>query len=110
MADGGIYPWKRQDVSKDPKIADYSQLQNPLPQLPKGSEWFRDPKTREWKVVEVSDQGGKEAAAYVAIPVSQNNVDITSKARTLLPDDSDFLSHEVRTGDTLQGICLKVSK
>ena len=100
MSDGGVYPWKRQSVDT-PKIADYSKLQNPLPKPPKGSAWHRDPKTREWKVVQIQEdpQGG-----------DGNEPDVTtSKARTLLPEDSDFLSHEVQTGDTLQGICLKVS-
>ncbi len=49
MSEGGKYFFKRRS-GFTPKIADYSNLQNPLPEPPKGSAWFHDPKTREWKV------------------------------------------------------------
>ena len=35
MSEGGIYPWKRQTLNVA-KAADYSNLQNPLPNPPPG--------------------------------------------------------------------------
>eukprot|EP01083_Nonionella_stella_P091684 256375_1 len=96
MSEGGIYPWKRQNLNVA-KAADYSNLQNPLPKPPPGSAWYRDPSTREWKVISTEnvDVG---APAIVAV---------NDKAESLLPGDSDYLSHHVQPTDTLQGICLK---
>lgn len=103
MSDGGVYPWKRQSVSAI-KIADYSKLQNPLPEPPKGSAWFRDPTTREWKIVKIHE-GEVQGIDPLALPA--DNRKIADKTLLDLPEDSDFLSHEVETSDTLQGICLK---
>lgn len=101
MSEGGVYPWKRQS-GNTVKIADYSNLQNPLPKPPKGSAWFRDPDTREWKVVEIQQEDTNSI-----VTGNVNDVESTRKARSLLPEDSDFLSHEVQKTDTLQGLCLK---
>ena len=64
-----------------------------------GSAWYRDPATREWKVISLEN-------ADVGAPVI---VAVNDKVESLLPGDSDYLSHHVQPTDTLQGICLKVS-
>merc|ERR550539_1368190 len=91
MAEGGIYPWKRQSVTGNP--ADYSCLNQPLPQLPKGQQWVRE--GREWKIVDVDTE---------TIAVLDVN-DSGSKGR--VPENCDFVQHFVKSTDTLQGICLK---
>ena len=50
MSDGGTFPWKRQIVQGNP--GDYTNLSRPLPNLPKGKEWYRNPETREWSIVD----------------------------------------------------------
>jgi len=96
MSEGGIYPWKRQNLNVA-KAADYSNLQNPLPNPPPGSAWYRDPSTREWKVISLEN-------VDVGTPATEADID---KVESLLPGDSDYVSHHVQPTDTLQGICLK---
>ena len=64
-----------------------------------GSAWYRDPSTREWKVISLEN-------VDVGTPATEADID---KVESLLPGDSDYVSHHVQPTDTLQGICLKVS-
>lgn len=102
MSEGGLFPWKRQSITGNP--ADYSCLSSPLPHPPKGQAWVRNPDTREWSVVDVSETEGGDGLAVAtstlaaAVPVKQTG---------LLPKDCDYLQHKVEPTDTLQGICLR---
>jgi len=108
MSDGGLLPWKRQNL-KVAQAADYSSLQNPLPQLPNGSAWLRDPETREWKIINLENENtGIAIAIPIATPANDEVTKGTGNRVVKLPDDDDFVSHVVQDSDTLQGICLKV--
>lgn len=100
MTDGGVYAWKRQTITGN--VADYSCLSRPLPNPPKGQEWFRNSFTGEWSVVDVEETEKSDelviGSATAAVPVRQEG---------LLPEDCDFLQHKVEPTDTLQGICLR---
>lgn len=54
MSEGGFFPWKVQRHMTKPS-ADYSKLLSPLPSPPQGMKWLQDKETREWKIVEQSD-------------------------------------------------------
>mmetsp|Transcript_6409 Transcript_6409/g.7953 ORF Transcript_6409/g.7953 Transcript_6409/m.7953 type:complete len:199 (+) Transcript_6409:100-696(+) len=92
MSEGGIYPWKRQTIEGNP-VADYSCLNQPLPQLPKGQQWIKE--GREWRIVDVLG---------AAIPL-KTDANVLVKER--VPDNCDFVQHFVKPTDTLQGLCLK---
>ncbi len=104
MSEGGFLAWKRQEINSPP-IADYSSLKKPI-QLPKGSVWHLDPKTKEWKVIKVdgSEDESISHAIPVAVPIQH------AEARIVTPSDSDqkFISHIVQKHDTMQGLCLRV--
>ena len=105
MSEGGYFPWKRQAIKNKP-TADYSNLSNPLPELPKGQSWVRDPQTREWSInCKCVDEENvvQHVQVAVGIPV---NIDLDEKKK-VLPENCDFLLHYVQPSDTLQGLCLR---
>mmetsp|Transcript_597 Transcript_597/g.663 ORF Transcript_597/g.663 Transcript_597/m.663 type:complete len:219 (-) Transcript_597:168-824(-) len=115
MSDGGLLAWKRQQITGNP-ACDYSTLKNPLPNPPPGQTWVRDPETREWFVVDINVIEGVESSGDDTKQV--NDVDNVSKGRVhslqidnklkeLLPDDCDYVSHQIEPSDTFQGICIK---
>lgn len=89
MAEGGFFPWKRQQIDEHRgPAATYSNLKNPLPPPPKGKRWIQDEKTKEWSL----------------------ETDKVTVAEAVLADDKDstsFLEHTIQPSDTFQGICLR---
>ncbi|KAI2514190.1 hypothetical protein MHU86_83 [Fragilaria crotonensis] len=91
MAEGGMFPWKRQviDEHRGP-AASYKGIGGPLPPPPKNMIWTHDPETREWRLVEHRPN----VAAVEAI---------------VLDGDAplDYTEHKIEPSDTFQGICLR---
>jgi hypothetical protein len=91
MAEGGLFPWKRQviDEHRGP-AASYKGLGGPLPPPPKNMIWTHDPKTRDWRLVE-------------------QRADVTAVEAIVLDGDVplDYTEHKIETSDTFQGICLR---
>jgi LysM repeat protein len=56
MAEGGLFPWKVQELLSRGLAGNYSGLRDPLPKTPPGMGWKQDEGTREWKLAET----GKE--------------------------------------------------
>lgn len=84
-------------------MCDYSNLSSPLPSLPTGHYWVRNDETREWYVsVDEATMLEKDTKGEF---VQDSAVDM--EGRTNLPDDCDYLQHQVQKSDTFQGICLK---
>jgi hypothetical protein len=126
MSEGGFLAWKRQNITAPP-IADYSDLKRPI-QLPHGSAWHLDPKTKEWKVIKIQDNTNRAVGIPFAEPIcaddknepktdcqEAHHVDVVTEknlihAESKLFDDghAKFISHVVQRHDTMQGICLKV--
>ncbi len=103
MSEGGYFPWKRQTIQGTP--GDYSNLSRPLPTLPKGHSWARNPETREWSVVldEDNDFSNQDTLRGGELQAS-DEVDLNNRK---LPEGCDYLQHQVQKSDTFQGICLK---
>ena len=91
MAEGGMFPWKRQviDEHRGP-AASYKGIAGPLPLPPKNMTWAHDPATREWRLVE-------------------QHATVTSVEATVLDGDAplDYAQHKIQPSDTFQGICLR---
>lgn len=117
MSEGGYFPWKRQTITGGKPAGDYSTLSKPLPELPKGMTWLRNPETREWSIIDINkrnndvddddlqnDKSDKSLLLSIGIPV--NNIDLSTPTKRL-PDNCDYLVHVVQSTDTFQGICLK---
>ncbi len=114
MSEGGYFPWKRQTITGG-KPGDYSSLSKPLPALPKGMAWLRNPETREWSIIDINktnndsgddlenNRSDKSLLLSVGIPV---NIDLSTPTKRL-PANCDYLVHVVQSTDTFQGICLK---
>ena len=133
MAEGGIYPWKIQSIDcHRGKAADYSQLMQPLPDLPKGLKWFRNADTREWSVVSTDNADNNKASVLDTHKQEQKNMNdeeiavlpcnvtigqdqesdkrdaaLVEIKKYRLPEGCDYLLHSVQETDTFQGICLK---
>lgn len=105
MSEGGYFPWKRQSIIGTP--GDYSTLSSPLPPLPKGYSWVRNPETREWSVNCVVDDGTGEESKHFDEGglVLDSSLNVTGEGK--LPDECDYVQHQVQKSDTFQGICLK---
>lgn len=94
LMSGNHFPGK----SSTPKVTmgDYSNLTKPLPPLPTGHEWVRNPETREWSVIDTATKG----------PITNETISVNLNDRKL-PDNCDYVTHQVQSADTFQGICLK---
>ena len=103
MSEGGYFPWKWQTIAGNPPC-DYSTLSSPLPNLPKGHVWVRNPESREWSIVDNTtiDHDAAAVNEKVSSLPSQRTTDMT-----FLPHNCDFLEHIVQSTDTFQGLCLK---
>jgi len=106
MAEGGMLDWKRQVITQNGPVADYSQLRQPLIP-PKGLKWQKDEQTKEWSIVSKTVDS--------AIPIEDNNQNKNSNnpdkpTSQLKQKDAvkgkDFLEHFIQPTDTFQGICL----
>jgi hypothetical protein len=129
MSEGGFLPWKRQQL-RVPKTANYNDIKAPL-ELPKGKAWSRDPQTREWTVVDLTDGMNSALAIPVGEPMGQHetirdgrrvdflNAEIVQEGEkgdeskdidlSKSKEELKFISHSVLPTDTLQGICIKYS-
>ncbi|CAJ1960955.1 unnamed protein product [Cylindrotheca closterium] len=92
MSEGGVYPWKRQDVDihRGPP-ASYAGLQNPLPEPPENMRWIKDEDTREWSL-----ERKLEKDTFFQ--------EITPKPRL---ENRNYFEHEIQPSDTFTGICLR---
>ncbi|CAB9497683.1 expressed unknown protein [Seminavis robusta] len=65
MADGGTFPWKRQNIDESRGPAgSYDAVYRTLPDLPDGVAWQRNEKTREWSLIRVDQQQEKDKYQY----------------------------------------------
>lgn len=100
----GLFAWKRQQMDLR-AVGDYSTLQTPLPDPPKGYEWSKDPTCNEWKVVPKDKSSTIEDKQEVDLLGLYN--DVQRDDDTDVTSDTALVTHVVQPTDTLQGICLK---
>mmetsp|Transcript_26103 Transcript_26103/g.40001 ORF Transcript_26103/g.40001 Transcript_26103/m.40001 type:complete len:338 (+) Transcript_26103:111-1124(+) len=123
--EGGWFPWKVQKIKAVGPTVDYSNLQNPLPNPPKGMTWEKDEKTQEWRVVNEEEKKGYEQKIVRKGPLSkesdnkstqkqnkqENKDSIVAKETTTTTTNqqkaSSYFEHVVLPTDTLQGLCLQ---
>jgi hypothetical protein len=101
----GLFAWKRQQMDLR-AVGDYSTLQTPLPDPPKGYEWSKDPTCNEWKVVPKDKNSTIEDKQEGGLLGLYN--DVQRDDDTDVTSDTALVTHVVQPTDTLQGICLKV--
>eukprot|EP00592_Proboscia_alata_P008448 CAMPEP_0194363288 /NCGR_PEP_ID=MMETSP0174-20130528/11121_1 /TAXON_ID=216777 /ORGANISM="Proboscia alata, Strain PI-D3" /LENGTH=284 /DNA_ID=CAMNT_0039136641 /DNA_START=131 /DNA_END=985 /DNA_ORIENTATION=- len=123
MAEGGLLAWKIQkiDQHRGPLgVTDYSSIKKRLPDPPKGSVWYQDPKTRDWSIVKArinheSDTYCENASHPKAdddVSPTQNQPEVQKVAIPTIKTEkwtvgTKYLEHVVLPSDTLQGLCLR---
>mmetsp|Transcript_11855 Transcript_11855/g.14520 ORF Transcript_11855/g.14520 Transcript_11855/m.14520 type:complete len:285 (+) Transcript_11855:206-1060(+) len=123
MAEGGLLAWKIQkiDQHRGPLgVTDYSSIKKRLPDPPKGSVWYQDPKTRDWSIVKarISNESDTycENASHPKVDddlsPTQNQQEIQKVAIPTIKTEkwtvgTKYLEHVVLPSDTLQGLCLR---
>mmetsp|Transcript_24385 Transcript_24385/g.35655 ORF Transcript_24385/g.35655 Transcript_24385/m.35655 type:complete len:202 (+) Transcript_24385:42-647(+) len=107
MAEGGLLPWKTQNINVDRgPVSDYKEVHKPLPPPPKGMKWNYDQSTREWSIVAEEKQ---PVPHETILSVKENDTAssfTTAESKTPIYG-KDYVDHEVLPTDTLQGICLR---
>ena len=91
MAEGGMFPWKRQaiDEHSGPAASNEHITAGPLLPPPRNMTWAHDPETREWRLVE-------QHADIVGVEVGVLDGD----------PSLDYTEYKIQPSDSFQRFCL----
>jgi len=111
MAEGGLLSWKRQKLTQNGPVADYSEILIPLPSPPKGKTWKKNENSKEWKLIDETEEpiSEKKKSQIKVLQEQHKEYDFDGKVSKLkegYSDDHDFVEHVVLPSDTFQGLCI----